>query len=403
MCYRLKKLVLLCLALSLLLCSCDILGAEDADFDEIVIPNNIPLVSEDNTDSVPLRTPDRVICSNYGRDYLPEEYKDVYDRVKNGLLNRSDEINLGGRFDEDEITLIFRIVYSDNPVISWVEPSFSYMTNEIMGTVTAIPNYSIGKAEVKQRVSDMLEASNAILDKMPAFTDEFDKVHYIHDALAGMIDYDMGAQDRSASYAALLNGKATCEGYAKAYQFVLNQAGIEALMAFGDAGEAHSWNVVRINGNYYHSDLTWDDAIVVGENEDIEYLSHAYMTMNDAQISKSHTINPYYPNYELPECNSSADNFFVREKLVVTEVDMTNVEPVLSAALSEALSLKRNAVQFICKSDEVFDGVDASLLSNGVLDTKMSEYLERVQGVELVGKVASEDSNTVTYILKYSN
>ena len=57
-----------------------------------------------------------------------------------------------------------------------------------------------------------------------------------------------------------------CDGYARCYRILMNKAGVKTYYVHGsdtnpDSDKAidHAWNLVRINGNYYHVDVTWDD------------------------------------------------------------------------------------------------------------------------------------------------
>ena len=57
-----------------------------------------------------------------------------------------------------------------------------------------------------------------------------------------------------------------CAGYAKAYQLILNRMGIECGYITGNAvndmvSGPHAWNYVRLDGNYYQVDVTWDDPL----------------------------------------------------------------------------------------------------------------------------------------------
>ena len=66
--------------------------------------------------------------------------------------------------------------------------------------------------------------------------------------------------------------------------------------------EGHAWNAVRIDGRYYHVDVTWDDQ---GEN-----IFYAYFNKTDAAILEDHTIDA--AAYPLPVCSSeNADYFYV--------------------------------------------------------------------------------------------
>lgn len=80
----------------------------------------------------------------------------------------------------------------------------------------------------------------------------------IHDYLAVSCDYDNTNADRYNAYGALVEGKAVCQGYALAYQAILNQLGISCI-TIGSDDMDHAWNMVKLGENYYHVDVTWDD------------------------------------------------------------------------------------------------------------------------------------------------
>lgn len=106
----------------------------------------------------------------------------------------------------------------------------------------------------------------------PEMTDE-EKIKAIHDYLTAHITYDPNAVEGESSpmshtaYGALINGIAVCDGYAEAFKFLLDRVGIENVLIFGESNENgefsgdvnHAWNLVEINGVYFHYDLTWDD------------------------------------------------------------------------------------------------------------------------------------------------
>ena len=54
---------------------------------------------------------------------------------------------------------------------------------------------------------------------------------------------------------------AECDGYTYAFANALALYGIQSFAVFGTVIGAggHAWNLVRIDGKYYHTDLTWND------------------------------------------------------------------------------------------------------------------------------------------------
>ncbi|WP_408071553.1 Ig-like domain-containing protein [Butyrivibrio sp. JL13D10] len=92
----------------------------------------------------------------------------------------------------------------------------------------------------------------------------------IHDALLDHITYDYEGYEVQnpthichTAYAALVLGKAVCDGYSQAFTYLLDYEGINiesvVVTGLGDGG-GHAWNRVKLDGNWYEVDTTWDDA-----------------------------------------------------------------------------------------------------------------------------------------------
>lgn len=97
---------------------------------------------------------------------------------------------------------------------------------------------------------------------------EFDKLSDIdaviaaHDYLVLNTAYDEtdaeSASNRASHYAegTLLNNTAVCSGYASTFQLLMELADIKCEYVWNDS---HAWNIVQLDGNWYHVDVTWDD------------------------------------------------------------------------------------------------------------------------------------------------
>ena len=89
----------------------------------------------------------------------------------------------------------------------------------------------------------------------------------------------------------LLRQRAVCQGYAEALELFLNAMGAENRLVYGygiTGGEriGHAWNLVKLDGSWYHIDATWDDPIVDGRDSGRIY--YDYFLINDAAIKKDH-------------------------------------------------------------------------------------------------------------------
>ncbi len=89
-----------------------------------------------------------------------------------------------------------------------------------------------------------------------------------------------------------------CDGYAKAYAYVLNRLGIPTLVAGGNANGPHAWNYVYLNQNWYFTDLTWDQNLDGGEIFQKYFLKTqpaSHHNYEDSFISDSIVFEPKKP------------------------------------------------------------------------------------------------------------
>ncbi len=178
-----------------------------------------------------------------------------------------------------------------------------YLNSENTEIITKIYMYCYadreGTALAKQKYDSAADKLIAgITSEMP----EFERELILHDRLADHIAYEDGDRVHDA-YGALINGKAVCEGYTKAFQYLLQKVGIQSFMATGTGnGDLHAWNIVRIDGKYYNVDLTWDD-----QKSDIIY---TYFNITDEEIkSLSHILDKESEDFA-PVCTSTDANYF---------------------------------------------------------------------------------------------
>lgn len=111
--------------------------------------------------------------------------------------------------------------------------------------------------------------------------DAYSQAKWLHDYLAWSAFYDFGYTIYDA-HGVLLLGTGVCQSFALAYQMLLNEVGIPNRYVTGIGGgdgkkDFHAWNLVNIEGNWYHVDVTWDEAG-----------GHTYFLKSDAYMKKTH-------------------------------------------------------------------------------------------------------------------
>ena len=138
---------------------------------------------------------------------------------------------------------------------------------------------------------------------------DFEKELAIHDYVVKQGEYGFLEGDKEEdSYNAkgiLLDGKGVCSSYAESMQLLLSLAGVESKIILGKAEVEHSWNLVKLDGNWYHVDATWDDPVPDEKGR----VLYNYFNVPDELIKKTHTWNE--KRYE--EATAYDQNYFMKE------------------------------------------------------------------------------------------
>lgn len=126
---------------------------------------------------------------------------------------------------------------------------------------------------------------------------DLQKAAYIHDRLVENTEYiQSGNRYTSTPYAALVRHKALCTGYARAYTILLGEVGIESKMISNDS---HMWNMVKIDGHWYHVDTTFDDSFI--NSEQVERI-----TMHKYFLRSADAMKEYY---DVPDSTAVSKRF----------------------------------------------------------------------------------------------
>ena len=85
-----------------------------------------------------------------------------------------------------------------------------------------------------------------------------------------------------SSYSVFVNGKAVCQGYSLAFKVLMDRAGIGCCYV---CNYGHAWNMVELDGNWYHVDCTWDDPIVTGVGDYAGRVRKTWFLRGDAEMA----------------------------------------------------------------------------------------------------------------------
>ena len=131
---------------------------------------------------------------------------------------------------------------------------------------------------------------------------DMEKLKAVHDKLCSMTTYDPRTFDMKnhVDVSVFLNDSSVCEGYAKAMNLMLHEAGIESCYVHTDT---HAWVIVNMGGHYFHVDATWDD----GDKVKYDWFMKADSEIKDDPSHKGWVLEcpsqlHAFQCEELPEC-----------------------------------------------------------------------------------------------------
>lgn len=260
----------------------------------------------------------------YGK--LSAQRQELYLEIRDALVQFEEEVRLSSS-DKEEISEVFQCVLNDHPEIFYVEgyTYTEYTLGDILKKITFTGSYRYDQEEIREKQRLIDNYVNQCLSGMPENADDYTKVKYIYEYLIHHTEYDAAVGDNQNICSVFVEGRSVCQGYAKATQYLLNKADVFSTLVLGRVigGEGHAWNLVRIDGQYYYVDTTWGDASyqAVGAAADypaekIPTINYDYLCVSTEQISLTHTLDNVV---ELPECDSMAANYYVREGFFFTE------------------------------------------------------------------------------------
>ncbi|MBP1762291.1 MAG: uncharacterized protein H6Q64_1833 [Firmicutes bacterium] len=245
--------------------------------------------------------------------------------------------------------------------ISQLVNSWSYQGNKATLTITF--TYSLTAQQISaldSKVDNIISA--AITPQMS----EFEKEKVLHDYIVNHCAYDYkNLQNNSVpatsftQYGVLALGKGVCQGYADAMYRLCREVGLECRVVIGQANDSgnwvsHAWNILKIGGQYYQLDVTWDDPVMADGTQTLNY---NYFNLTNAEMDLDHS----WDTSDYPLCSATQYNYYVYNDLLVSDIDE------LEARINE--EIRQGSNSFIFKLQD-FTGVNETALKTIMLDTR---------------------------------
>ena len=266
------------------------------------------------------------ISSAYYYNQLNDTAKKIYDGLKENkekLISGNYKIEYGKEFNTilnsqngteefgKDFQSAWNAFYYDNVDLFYIEVNKITLTTEYYD-VGGIKTYTVSigcgennnyysntfrnQAEVENAVTYLENIKKQMVEQ--TITDDvYTKIAKVHNWLIYFIDYaeNETSKDAHTIYGALKNGEAVCEGYARAFKYLMDGLNIPCVLVSGTAQnsqgqtETHAWNYVQINNNWYAVDVTWDDPVIIGGGEQTSDIKYKHFLKGSEEFFVDHT------------------------------------------------------------------------------------------------------------------
>ena len=264
----------------------------------------------------------------YYYDKLPEPKKKVYLQMYKGFRAHQKSVMITADhsvISPDDLLYIFTCLYNDTPSFYFLEVNSTHQAAVTSVGYVFSTDFQYTEAEIERYDKALVRGLQVFRDRyIREDMTAFEKETVIHDYLVGTVIYDeesLKTKEEMTRHGEIFNvlgpllrKKAVCWGIACAFKLICDYCGVKCFVAIGKAvhsgteNSSHAWNIVRLDNENYHVDVTWD----IRRKGDISF-SRDYLNLNDSLIRLDHT----WDDRIYPPCGSLEYNYHHRNHLYV--------------------------------------------------------------------------------------
>jgi hypothetical protein len=255
------------------------------------------------------------------KDHLPyyytlftkEEQAD-YLKLRRAVMNHEKRVEFtAAEVTEGFLTAAQRIMFENDSytfdIASVNMKSSGYKTNGVYraSKYELVFEYKMSKANYMRAIAYTDKKVQQFLATLPEDANSTTKIMKAHDFIADSCVYDLEYENGYTAYAAIVYGRALCEGYAKAFEYICEEMGIPCVVAVGDSvgsNVGHAWNKVKIGKNWYNIDVTNDDL----DDEFYGVNSKNYFLLADSEYTIANEI--FYDEIEEPLATDTEHSYY---------------------------------------------------------------------------------------------
>jgi len=293
--------------------------------------------------------PDRAQAATfrYGRSTLTDAQKELYDNIKieadkirasdgffTELYKADEEILIAsgpGSLVQADVEHVYEVFAMEEPLYFFLGGNYGWTQAENKTYIGIKPNGYYLDPDLRKKTQAYINHFRDLwMEKVKAVYDDGDSsddstadayeiARLLHDFIIEQTAYDgtnASAYDIGGVFS---EGQAVCEGYAKAYKYMLDLAGIDNIFIMGEGTEdgsqweGHGWNAVKIGGKYYLVDTTWDDLAPDNATYNTPQSYYDYFCLKSSEFNKRHRADSEEDYFKLPTFEDTNEyNYYMK-------------------------------------------------------------------------------------------
>ena len=193
-------------------------------------------------------------------------WSDEGNNICEHLFNRKEKIEIETNIPMEELVSLYELVINSEPELFFVNDIVEIRKVDGESCYILYPSYE-GDLELFDTSfgSDFQEEVNNIMECVSDEMTDVEKALAVHDYFARNYEYDY-TYENSDIDEIFSEKKGVCQAYSDAYTYIMQKKlGIECY-TLSSRNLNHAWNVIKIDGEWYHVDVTWDDPTFNGKD-----------------------------------------------------------------------------------------------------------------------------------------
>lgn len=264
--------------------------------------------------------------SRIGYNQLSAAEKKAYEQFERAFSSYASTVDSNSIARNVDVMKVLQVALGDNPEVIYFNKTQIKLSASLFGGKQIHFCGSTSSSQNKAMKRELDTAVQRAIEDIELLNplSNYDKLICIYEYLQDNVSYDekeleaccrlgrsINPQSHNA-YGALVKGMGVCDGIASAFSLLAQRMGFECSMVAGRATfrtsgfSEHAWNVIKIEGHFYHIDATWD----VNHKKQTGEYSYEYFCVNDDSINSDHD----WDIKTTPACSREDMSFYMKNR-----------------------------------------------------------------------------------------